>query len=863
MLALMLLLWAAYALRPALAQTGSFASSIAAVPLAVRSPYFSAWMPSYNTPNGTQLVNKWPQFWAPETNPSNILGWAGHIRVDDLTYRWLGEAPGFAATNITSTTLTPTQTIYTVQAGPMNLTVTFLTPIEPQDWVRQSMPLSYLALEASSTDGRSHDVQVYSDISAEWVSGNRSLNANWSTTSTSQIIYHQVQLQTPIELSEIDNQATDGTAYYAMLLNTDTPTWQTGQDILVRANFNNSEGHLAYSSDLNFRAITDDWPVFALAVDLGSISSTSSPVVWAVGYVRDPALNYTTPTGYAQPRHPYYRTQYDNAEDMLNAFLTDFDDAQKRSTQLDQQLIQNATEAGGSANYSDLVSLAARQVFGAIDITVAEDENGHWNTSDAMIFMKSIGGQPRRVNPVETLYAASPMFLSLNASYMKPLLYPLLDSQSPESFTLPYAAADLGNDYPIASGNNNSHAQGVEQSANMIIMALAHARATGDGSLVGAYYGLLQKWTEYLVNNALYPLDQTSADNQGNANMTNLAIKGIIAIRAMAEISSALGKHDDAQSYATNASSFYDAWEQLALPTDQEQGLMFAYDDPSSWVLAYNLYADRLLQTNVVNQTVYERQNEAYGTLVSNGTARTYGLPIDSTDSISGDAGWLAFTAASVTNTSTRNELISMVHEHAALNASNSQAIFPLVYDVDTGGYQGGSASPAQGAMFALLALNVSNHTIVYHPIKTPSHNHVGAIVGGVIGGLAGAALLALAALFFWRRRQRMRAEATRARALSPYSAPETIETSTASGSVLVQSPRKGQMAMDDGHRETAISSAPMSSSSALASAGAQSRAQGSSSAPAEELNELRREMGTLRQYIQEINAPPPSYRED
>lgn len=90
-----------------------------------------------------------------------------------------------------------------------------------------------------------------------------------------------------------------------------------------------------------------------------------------------------------------YLTAYLTYAVQLNAFLTDFDDAQKRSTQLDQQLIQNATEAGGSANYSDLVSLAARQVFGAIDITVAEDENGHWNTSDAMIFMKSIGGQPR------------------------------------------------------------------------------------------------------------------------------------------------------------------------------------------------------------------------------------------------------------------------------------------------------------------------------------------------------------------------------------------------------------------------------------------------------------------------------------
>ena len=36
------------------------------------------------------------------------------------------------------------------------------------------------------------------------------------------------------------------------------------------------------------------------------------------------------------------------------------------------------------------------------------------------------------------------MFLSLNAGYMKPLLYPLLDSQSSESSALPYAASDLG-----------------------------------------------------------------------------------------------------------------------------------------------------------------------------------------------------------------------------------------------------------------------------------------------------------------------------------------------------------------------------------------------------------------------------------
>lgn len=160
---------------------------------------------------------------------------------------------------------------------------------------------------------------------------------------------------------------------------------------------------------------------------------------------------------------------------------------------------------------------------------------------------------------------------------------------------------------------------------------------------------------------------------------------------------------------------------------------------------------------------------------------------------------------------------------------------------------------------------SVPNYTIVYHPITAPSHNLVGAIVGGVIGGVAGVALLALVPFLFWRRRQRLRAERARAEDLSPYSAPDTTETSTVGGSAFVSSPRKGQMAADNAPSGTAFTAAPMSSTSASASAGIQSRGQGSSSgqAPAEELNELRREMGTLRQYIEEINAAPPSYRED
>ena len=36
---------------------------------------------------------------------------------------------------------------------------------QPSDWVKQSLPFSYVSLEASSLDGAAHDIQLYCDIS--------------------------------------------------------------------------------------------------------------------------------------------------------------------------------------------------------------------------------------------------------------------------------------------------------------------------------------------------------------------------------------------------------------------------------------------------------------------------------------------------------------------------------------------------------------------------------------------------------------------------------------------------------------------------------------------------------------------------
>ena len=44
--------------------------------------------------------------------------------------------------------------------------------------------------------------------------------------------------------------------------------------------------------------------------------------------------------------------------------------------------------------------------------------------------------------------------------------------------------ASIGSSYPNATGNNLAHNMQIEQTADMIIIALAHAQTTGDGSLL-------------------------------------------------------------------------------------------------------------------------------------------------------------------------------------------------------------------------------------------------------------------------------------------------------------------------------------------------------------------------------------------
>lgn len=93
--------------------------------------------------------------------------------VDGESLTWMGYP--FAADNTTllksakqtSFEYTSTKSIFTFNVGgKINLTATFLSPLNPQDLKQQSLTMAYLHVDVVSTDGETHDVSVYADISA-------------------------------------------------------------------------------------------------------------------------------------------------------------------------------------------------------------------------------------------------------------------------------------------------------------------------------------------------------------------------------------------------------------------------------------------------------------------------------------------------------------------------------------------------------------------------------------------------------------------------------------------------------------------------------------------------------------------------
>lgn len=138
----------------------------------------------------------------------------------------------------------------------------------------------------------------------------------WGTTPSSNLVYHDFGLQTPQQYIETDGRIEYGRGYHATTL-AQGVTYATCSDQACRGMFA-TEGKLDGSQDINFREVNNKWPVMALSVALGSITSTQQPLVFVLGHSRDPVVEYHRTNGTPEPRSLFFHTLFDKIEDAVS-----------------------------------------------------------------------------------------------------------------------------------------------------------------------------------------------------------------------------------------------------------------------------------------------------------------------------------------------------------------------------------------------------------------------------------------------------------------------------------------------------------------------------------------------------------------
>ncbi|KAI1082170.1 DUF1793-domain-containing protein [Whalleya microplaca] len=710
-----------------------------AVPLAVRSPYTSAWTSTqYNAPlNGRSTI-----FW-----PGNSLGWEGIVVVDGNSYEYMGaviddypELANFNSSKPQEVKFDSQYSNFTFLAGPVTITASFFSPVTPRDVCRSSIPLSYLTTSVRSNDGQPHHIQFYSDVDIAWIGpdnefdvvndiykGGSPIDGTGNVTdSPAELFSWILQKGKPYLFGESSDFPQWGNfSYTTSPMGAASFTYQKGPATSVRFGFVNNPVLNNNNGGPATRGFGSSVPVYAFSHDMGTVLETS--VRYTIGSIQNPVIKYLHKGGVSNLA-PWWLTCYGEMHDMIHFHWDDFTVAQKLGNQFEARLredfVFDSTNAYGyldPANatgvavpfvsepdsYYAIVALSARQVMGSYVYATPPSAT---NTSEPVadptepfMFQKEISSNGN-IQTVDVLYPATPFFLYANPELLKYTLQPLFEFQEGGFYPSGYCIHDLGTHFPNATGHveGDDEYMPVEESGNFILMSYAYYKFTGDVGWLTSHYELLKRFTQYLIEFSLVPASQLSTDDFAGplVNQTNLAIKGIVGLQAMSAISRLAGNTYDALNFSITATSYYAQWEDLAIDPAARHTLL-AYQWRSSWGLLYNVYFDKLLNLGLVSPALYEMQSEWYASV-----SQVFGVPLDSRNHYT-KSDWQLWTAATCGARTRRLFVDAMAYW---LNTTSTDLPFTDLYEtvasghfpVDTATFK---ARPAVGGHFALLAL--------------------------------------------------------------------------------------------------------------------------------------------------------------
>lgn len=133
-------------------------------------------------------------------------------------------------------------------------------------------------------------------------------------------MYHRFQRQEQQLFTQINDQAEWGEWIYATEQVAGLTYSNGASDNTARQGFIDN-GSLNNAQDTNYRAINSEYPVFAFAVDYGTIGSTPQSSLFTITLAQERAIQFRSSQTVTETLPPLWASSFSNGLDMVSFYI--------------------------------------------------------------------------------------------------------------------------------------------------------------------------------------------------------------------------------------------------------------------------------------------------------------------------------------------------------------------------------------------------------------------------------------------------------------------------------------------------------------------------------------------------------------
>ena len=659
-----------------------------AYPIFVKDPNFSFWSTS-DVLNDTDITS-----WCGEKKPMY-----GLLRLSDgEVWCFMGDIDNIDGKNVKKAKqkeviVSSFATTYIFEAGFVELTVKFVSPLPPDDVERISEPVCYMSYSLNK-DIEGTEVSLFISRRIAYDS-NPKLPVNDTCRNYAYNVGKDraafIGLKRQLYLSNNEDWAGADWGYW----------YVCGKDAAALDCYDFERYILTGKKD--FSNVDEEKFIAAFETGKEGFITLAYDSIVAIDYFGD-----------------FKKTLYLENHTIIDAIKgvrENKDKIEARLDEIDEKLKIKADKI--SPDYYDILAASLRQSVAAHTAIADNDKK--------VVFLSKENGSNGCIGTLDVSYPSMPLYLIYNTELVKGMLRPILKFARMPIWKFDFTPHDVGA-YPFCCGNvygavetgrygsiiknkcgelqpqyylfpendgeiDEDMQMPVEECANMLIMLYACYAFDGDITLYADNADLCEKWVRYLVKYGLKPANQLCSDDFAGhfSNNLNLAIKAAVGIGCYAKLleeSGSDGKEFEktAKEFATEIENFSENLTHLPLTWDGKK---------EGFGIKYNLLFDKVLDLNLFSRNLREKETDFYIE-----KSLPFGIPFfDIKNYVKSD--WAIWVAALTDDSEKRKKMTAPIANF--LKNSPSRVPFCDWYMGDTGEKLFSQARSVVGGCFALL----------------------------------------------------------------------------------------------------------------------------------------------------------------